>query len=97
MKAKMIPTKDLTKEQKDAILEALKFLASTCDGARDLDGQGFSAYDTDIGHSLASFCKLSTKQLTVGARLCFKYRKQLSGKIRDIIDGLKDNSLTLFI
>lgn len=56
---------------------ALRSLATRCDGAMSIDGQGFSKIDTAIGRSLAASRSLSPKQAALGMRLCRKYRRQL--------------------
>jgi superfamily II DNA or RNA helicase len=67
----------LTAAQIEAIHEALRVIAGYCDGARELDGAGFSKVDVQIGHSLAACCALSPRQAVLGAKLVKKYRRQV--------------------
>ena len=66
-----------------AIHEALQILAGMCDGARNLDGAGFSKIDAGIGHSLAQCSRLSARQAALGAQLVRKYRRQLPGSLTE--------------
>tara|TARA_R110000824_G_scaffold7698_1_gene34797 strand:+ start:3247 stop:5241 length:1995 start_codon:yes stop_codon:yes gene_type:complete len=63
---------------RESILSQLRTLSAYCDGARQLDGMGFSKVDADIGHRLAACVSLSPKQAALGARLTHKYRRQLN-------------------
>jgi len=67
----------LPAEQIAAIHSGLQSLASMCDGARELDGMGFNAFDSHFGKKLAASFKLSNKQAHLGMRLVNKYRGQL--------------------
>ena len=67
----------VTKEQADAIRNLLQVLATFCDGARRLDGTGFSKVDAIIGRKLASLPFLSPRQTILGAKLVSRYRRQL--------------------
>jgi SNF2 family DNA or RNA helicase len=67
----------LTATQIQAIHEGLQELAIMCDGARLLDGAGFSKVDAAIGHSLASCLSLTPKQAALGQRIVRKYHRQL--------------------
>ena len=67
----------VTKEQADAIRYLLQVLATFCDGARRLDGTGFSKVDAIIGRRLASLPFLSPRQTILGAKLVSRYRRQL--------------------
>jgi len=60
------------------ILACLRFIADRCDGAYRADGAGFSKYDTEFGKSLAAQYQISFDQLESAAKLCRKYRRQLS-------------------
>jgi SWI/SNF-related matrix-associated actin-dependent regulator 1 of chromatin subfamily A len=60
---------------------AMKMLAGLCDGARQLDGAGFSRYDTEFGHKLANAPGLSHKQTKWAVRLATKYRRQLPDEV----------------
>ncbi len=68
-------------EQKNRLLEALRFLAMHCDGAREEDGTGFNRLDTSFGKSLATREKLTDKQYEAGWKMARKYRGQLPGEL----------------
>lgn len=68
---------EMSQERVEAIHEGLRLLAGMCDGARDLDGAGFSKIDVQIGHSLANAANLTARQAVLGAKLVNKYRRQL--------------------
>lgn len=72
--ASLLSADDVTR-----IHHCLRLLAGACDGARTLDGAGFSRIDLEMGHSLANAASLSPRQAAVGLSLCRKYRAQLSG------------------
>lgn len=67
----------ITAEQNAAIYAALRKLAGLCDGAQELDSQGFNKIDTMIGHELAALPALTPRQAALGRRICEKYSKQL--------------------
>lgn len=71
----------ITPEQIEAIHRALQMLAGMCDGARELDGAGFSRIDVEIGHSLALCGRLTARQAVLGAKLALKYRRQLPDSV----------------
>lgn len=74
--------KELTWDQTDAIHGALKQLArADGDRASTINGEGFSRYDSTIGHSLAEAPRLSWAQAALGLRLVIKYRKQINPEI----------------
>ena len=77
----------LTPTRIKAIHEALQMLSGVCDGARQLDGQGFSAIDVEIGHSLANWPKITPKQAALGMRLVKKYRRQLGDEQVRLCEG----------
>ena len=81
---------NLTPEQIADIHEGLKIIAGMCDGARVLDGAGFSKVDTQIGHDLAERSFLTPKQAVLGKRICTKYRRQLPEELRNRISPPKD-------
>jgi SWI/SNF-related matrix-associated actin-dependent regulator 1 of chromatin subfamily A len=58
-----------------AAIEALRFLAARCDGAREQDGAGFSGLDTAFGKRLAGLADLSDAQFYAAWRLLRKYRR----------------------
>lgn len=60
------------------IHEAMKKLASLCDGAHARDGYGFNQRDTNFGHSLAEQQFLSVRQAPHAMRMCIFYKRQLS-------------------
>lgn len=61
--------------------EALLFLAGMCDGAYELDGEGYNAFDANFGHSLAAKVgegvQLTAKQRSAAWRMLRKYEDQL--------------------
>lgn len=71
-------------EEVARIHHGLRILAGFCDGARSIDGMGFSRLDARIGHELAALQTLSPRQAAIGKRLCHKYRKQLSGEFNEM-------------
>ena len=60
---------------------ALLTIAGLCDGARRLDGTGFSRNDADFGRSLAQTVKTkgfsTEKQFAAAKKLALRYRRQL--------------------
>jgi SWI/SNF-related matrix-associated actin-dependent regulator 1 of chromatin subfamily A len=79
-------SRKITKQTAEAIHSALRYLANMCDGARLQDGQGFNAFDAEIGHSLASQEKLTIKQAALGRHILKKYSKQLGPEIMATIN-----------
>jgi SNF2 family DNA or RNA helicase len=69
----------------DALLRALKLLASRCDGATSLDGQGFNKMDSQFGRDLASRNFLTPKQALAAHKMITKYRRQLPQELRERI------------
>jgi SWI/SNF-related matrix-associated actin-dependent regulator 1 of chromatin subfamily A len=68
--------------QKDAVHQALKIIAGMDkDHAAARNGEGFSKYDSAIGHDLAKTEILSPGQIGYGWALARKYRRQLPEKI----------------
>lgn len=67
----------ITPEEAAEILRKLRIVAGMCDGARELDGTGFSKIDVGIGHSLAAQASLSLRQAALGKKLVAKYHRQL--------------------
>lgn len=71
---------------------ALQFVASDCDGARSIDGHGFSGYDAEFGHDIVRKGEKfgwSEGQFRAAKRLAHKYRKQIinSGQFpADVLD-----------
>lgn len=67
----------LSPEDVAQIHQNLRLLAGACDGAKTLDGAGFSRIDLDLGHSLARADELTPRQAALGLGLCRKYQGQL--------------------
>lgn len=60
------------------LVRSIRHLASVCDGAQALDGQGFSGLDSAFGKSLASQAdRWSAKQELVAWKLASRYKGQL--------------------
>lgn len=78
---------NLTSDQIQAIHEALRIVAGMCDGARDLDGMGFSKIDVRVGHSLAHSKELTQKQAALGKRIVWKYKRQFGVELLARIKG----------
>jgi len=67
-----------TGEQKAAAKSAMRQLAGMCDGARTLDGAGFSRYDVALGHDLAGRTgEYTDGQVFLAGKLVRKYQRQL--------------------
>lgn len=68
-----------------AAAQAICFIASRCNGARDWDSAGFNKIDTKIGKEMAakaaSVFGLSPKQAALARRIAWKYRKQLPAEL----------------
>lgn len=69
----------MTAEQIALIHAKIRFLASRCDGAYQLDGQGFNRIDTAIGKSLAASPALTPRQAALAAKILGHYKRQLTG------------------
>jgi SWI/SNF-related matrix-associated actin-dependent regulator 1 of chromatin subfamily A len=67
---------DLTDDQIAAVHLAIQMLAGVCDGAQNLDGQGFNRFDARYGHALAACDSLTQAQAKAGRRLVWKYQRQ---------------------
>jgi exodeoxyribonuclease-5 len=63
------------------ILNAVVYLSDCCDGANELDGQGFNKYDADNGHRIANLIRdgedLSFDDYQKAKNYVHKYRGQL--------------------
>ena len=71
-------TAPLSATQAAAVLAALRYLAGhDADRAAQLNGVGFSRYDTDFGHELATRRELTPRQAAAGRKLALRYRRQL--------------------
>lgn len=68
-------------EQRYAAREGIRFLASVCDGALQLDGHGFNKLDADFGKSLAQKECLSDRQTWAAMKVLAKYKRQLKRKL----------------
>ena len=79
----------LTEKQKAAIIDSTKMLASFCDGAKDLDGMGFSKFDADRGHRWASLSLWKSIELLLMFQLIWKYQKQLTDELRDTLQEIE--------
>jgi SWI/SNF-related matrix-associated actin-dependent regulator 1 of chromatin subfamily A len=73
----------MTREQCQAVLYELQFMASSCDGARSLDGTGFNRMDAYMGRQLSMCAELTPRQAALGRRILAKYRRQLGNEILD--------------
>ena len=69
---------EFTPAQIKELLAKLRYLASVCDGALEIDGSGFNKFDTRFGKQLAAQQNLSQGQAAVAVKLCTKYRGQLA-------------------
>ena len=62
-------------------LDAVVYLSSLCDGANELDGQGFNKYDAENGHRIANLIRdgedLSFDDYQKAKHYAHKYRGQL--------------------
>jgi len=72
----------LSHEEKQTIIECLKYVADLCDGAQALDGHGFNKNDTEIGKNLAYSNFHTYKMMVIAASLAWKYRGQLPDHLR---------------
>lgn len=61
----------------EAIHAVVRYLASRCDGAHDLDGQGFNRLDSFNGHSWARQTELTVEQAERAREMVRKYRRQI--------------------
>lgn len=67
----------ITSAMREAIHEALRLVARSCDGAHQRDGHGFSKVDVKIGKSLAEQPYLTPRQAALGQKLCKRYGRQI--------------------
>ena len=63
----------------------LQTLAERCDGARAIDGAGFSKFDSGLGKQLADCVELTPKQAIAGQKLVIKYGGQLDPDYVDYV------------
>ena len=68
----------ITPALRNAVSEGLQYLANDCDGARTRDGVGFSKFDADFGHRLATKTVLNPRELAAGRKLLRRYAGQLA-------------------
>jgi hypothetical protein len=73
-----LPTRTFTNEQEQAVLAGLRQLSSMCDGAEELDGNGFNKRDTRFGKILAGKSSLTEKTFQIGLKMIRLYHRQLS-------------------
>lgn len=73
--SRAVPT--VSPELRDAVHEALAFLAAHCDGARTQDGMGFNRHDAAFGRQLSLVSELTDRQFFAAQKLIRKYRGQL--------------------
>lgn len=78
---------DLTRDQIAAVHEALRIVASNCDGAQALDGYGFNKLDSRFGKDLASRASLTQGQAKWGRTLAIKYQRQIPASLLAIVKG----------
>jgi hypothetical protein len=71
----------LTDQQVTLIHQALKVLASVCDGALKDDRAGFNRNDIEFGHSMADAPSLNRNQAAYGKLMLEKYRGQLGEEL----------------
>lgn len=72
--------------------QAIKYLASVCDGAYEKDGCGFNGTDSRFGKSLAGQERWTSRQAEAAIKMLKKYRKQLqkAGFNPEELEGLFD-------
>jgi hypothetical protein len=68
---------DVHNKKVENLRKKIKRLASYCDGASTVDGQGFSRFDAPIGHKLANQTRYTEEDINKMEYLVKKYRKQL--------------------
>ncbi len=64
-------------------VSALRILATSCDGAKEIDGMGFNKLDAFVGRSLAARETYTPGQYLLATKLARKYRRQLPSSIRE--------------
>jgi hypothetical protein len=67
--------------------QAMQMLAGVCDGAFQLDAQGFNRLDTRFGHDLINAPGLPQKQARYAKKLAIKYQRQLPAALLAVIKG----------
>jgi len=68
----------------EKLQEAVKHLARKCDYAETKDGEGFSRYDAEFGHSLASQKYWTKRQAEAAQKMLKKYHNQLKAAGFDV-------------
>lgn len=71
----------LTSSQMRAIHEGVRMLSLVCDGARELDGNGYNKFDARLGHELARQSSLTPGQAALARRVLRKYSKQIGEEL----------------
>jgi hypothetical protein len=61
----------------EAVHAAVRYLANRCDGAHELDGQGFNKQDSFNGHSWARAARLTDEQAEEAREMVRKYKRQI--------------------
>ena len=80
-----VKPKQETMKEVDPLIRALRAIAGDdSDRASARNDVGFSGFDTEFGHSLASRDFLTERQVPRAKRLVWKYRKQLQEHFPDI-------------
>jgi hypothetical protein len=64
--------------------EAVRWLATRCDGAVAADKQGFAATDAGLGRALAAKLSWTPRELGAAAQIVLKYSKQLRRSTLDV-------------
>lgn len=67
----------LTFVDASAVHEVVRYLAGLCDGARELDGQGFNREDARAGHMWARMESLSVERALDARNMVRKYKRQI--------------------
>ena len=76
----------MTMEQKEAAHLCMKHLVKfDSDKASMRNGLGFSAFDTNVGHELASMTSLNSSQAGLAKHLAIKYKKQCPPKLIKVL------------
>jgi|SRR5215831_5547369 len=66
-----------SESHKRHVIEALRLIASECDGGRKHDGRGFNKFDAEIGHRLAAKDDLTPREVATGRNIALHYRTQI--------------------
>ena len=83
-----------TERDRELCAQAMRILAGACDGARKLDGSGFSKIDVRIGHSLADRTRPYTDgECWLARKLARKYRRQLGENLMQALGVGAEESL----